>query len=521
MSHTRPPLVLVVLDGWGLRQDRSNNAIALAKTPTFDELVERYPHSALVTSGESVGLPAGQMGNSEVGHMNLGAGRVVYQDLTRIDRSIREGAFFTNPQLLSAIDRCAGDRHALHIVGLISDGGVHSHVRHLEALLRLAHDRKLSRVFIHALTDGRDTSPTGGANYVAALEEVMSQLGTGRIASVSGRYYAMDRDKRWDRTKRAYDAFTLGEGRTATAALSLVTDSYPTNVTDEFIEPGVVVGHDGQPIGSLEDGDSLVFFNFRADRARQLTQALAFGDEFDGFQRRNHPTLSVTTMTEYDATYGLPVAFPPQQFSASLADVIAERGITNLRLAETEKYAHVTYFFNCGEERPYEGEERILVPSPKVPTYDLKPEMSAHGITEQLVVDVANRRHDVTICNFANADMVGHTGSLDAAVSAVTTLDGCVLRIVRSVEDAGGTLIITADHGNAEMMWDNERNGPHTAHTRNPVPVVVVQRDLRGKGHSLRDGSLKDVAPTMLHLLDIAPPVEMTGRDLRSWIDED
>ena len=513
--------MLIVLDGWGLRQDRSNNAIALARTPTFDELVERYPHSTLVTSGESVGLPAGQMGNSEVGHMNLGAGRVVYQDLTRIDRSIREGDFFTNPRLLSAIDRCAGDRHALHIVGLISDGGVHSHLRHLEALLRLAHDRKLSRVFIHALTDGRDTSPTGGANYVAALEEVMSQLGTGRIASVSGRYYAMDRDKRWDRTERAYDAFTLVEGRTATTALSLVTDSYATNVTDEFIEPGVVVGHDGQPVGNLEDGDSLVFFNFRADRARQLTKALAFGDEFDGFQRRIHPTLSVTTMTEYDATYGLPVAFRPQQFSASLADVIAEHGITNLRLAETEKYAHVTYFFNCGEERPYEGEERILVPSPKVPTYDLKPEMSAHGITEQLVADVANRRHDVTICNFANADMVGHTGSLDAAVSAVTTLDGCVLRIVRSVEDAGGTLLITADHGNAEMMWDDERNGPHTAHTKNPVPVVVVQRDLRGKGHPLRDGSLRDVAPTMLRLLDITPPAEMTGRDLRSWIDED
>ena len=521
MSHTRPPLVLVVLDGWGLRQDRNNNAIALARTPTFDELVERYPHSALVTSGESVGLPAGQMGNSEVGHMNLGAGRVVYQDLTRIDRSVREGSFFTNPRLFSAIDRCSGDRHALHIVGLISDGGVHSHVRHLEALLRLAHDRKLSRVFIHALTDGRDTSPTGGTNYVAALEEVMGQLGTGRIASVSGRYYAMDRDKRWDRTKRAYDAFTLGGGRTATKALSLITDSYATNVTDEFIEPGVVVGPDGHPIGKLEDGDSLLFFNFRADRARQLTQALAFGDEFDGFQRKIHPTLSVTTMTEYDATYGLPVCFPPQQFSASLADVIAERGITNLRLAETEKYAHVTYFFNCGEERPYDGEERILVPSPKVPTYDLKPEMSADGITEQLVADVTNRRHDVIICNFANADMVGHTGSLDAAVTAVTTLDGCLLRIVGSVEEAGGTLIITADHGNAEMMWDDERNGPHTAHTKNPVPVVVVQRDLRGKGYSLRDGSLRDVAPTMLRLLDIPPPAEMTGRDLRSWIDED
>ena len=521
MSHTNLPLVLIVLDGWGLRQDPDNNAIALAETPTFHELVERYPHSALVTSGELVGLPAGQMGNSEVGHMNLGAGRVVYQDLTRIDRSIREGDFFENPRLLSAVDRCDNDRHALHIVGLVSDGGVHSHVRHLEALLKLGHDRRLSRLFVHALTDGRDTSPTGGTSYVAEVEQVMNELGTGRIGSVSGRYYAMDRDRRWDRTQRAYDALTLGEGRTAANALSLITDSYAENETDEFIEPGVVVGKDGQPLGTLQDGDSVVFFNFRADRARQLTQALAFGDEFDGFQRRACPRLSVTTMTEYDATYKLPVAFPPQQFSASLADVIAERGITNLRLAETEKYAHVTYFFNCGEERPYAGEERILVPSPKVSTYDLKPEMSAYGIAEQLVADVEDRRHDVIICNFANADMVGHTGNLDAAVTAVTTLDTCLLRVVKSVEDAGGTVIITADHGNAEMMWDTERNGPHTAHTTNPVPLVVVQRDLRGTGRSLHDGSLKDVAPTMLRILGIAPPAEMTGHDLRSWIDED
>ena len=517
MTRTRPPLALIVLDGWGLRQDPSHNAIALARTGTFHELVEQYPHSALVTSGESVGLPAGQMGNSEVGHMNLGAGRVVYQDLTRIDRSIREGDFFENQRLLSACDLCAGTGHALHIVGLVSDGGVHSHVRHLEALLQLAHNRKVSRVFVHALTDGRDTSPAGGADYLAGIERVMERTGTGRIATVCGRYYAMDRDRRWNRTTRAYDAMVLGEGRTAKGAGSLMTDSYAAQVTDEFVEPGVVIGEDGGAIGRPHSGDQVVFFNFRADRVRQLTQALAFGDEFDGFERREHPKVGVTTMTEYDATYRLPVAFGPQRFSSSLADVIAGHELTNLRLAETEKYAHVTYFFNCGEERPYAGEERILVPSPKVPTYDLKPEMSAEGITDQFVRDVETGRHDVIICNFANADMVGHTGNLDAAVAAVTTLDGCLLRIVSAIERAQGTAVITADHGNAELMWDAERNSPHTAHTTNPVPVIVVNRDLRGTGHALHDGSLRDVAPTMLRMLGIAPPVEMTGRDLRSW----
>ena len=521
MTHTRPPLALIVLDGWGLRQDPSNNAIALAKTPTYRELVERYPHSALVTSGVSVGLPPGQMGNSEVGHMNLGAGRAVYQDLTRIDRSIREGDFFENQPLLAACDLCAGNGHALHIVGLVSNGGVHSHVRHLEALLKLAHDRKVSQVFVHALTDGRDTPAAGGADYLTGLERVMEGLGTGRIATVCGRYYAMDRDHRWDRTRRAYDAIVLGEGRTVTSAGSLMTDSYATQVTDEFVEPGVVIGQDGRPVGRLHTGDQVVYFNFRADRARQLTQALTFGDEFDGFERRGHPKVGVTTMTEYDATYSLPVAFAPQQFSSSLADVIAAHGMTNLRLAETEKYAHVTYFFNCGEEEPYEGEERILVPSPKVPTYDLKPEMSAERITDQLVRDLGTGRHDVIICNFANADMVGHTGNLDAAVAAVTTLDGCLLRIVSSIERANGSAVITADHGNAELMWDAERNGPHTAHTTNPVPVIVVNRELRGTGHTLRDGSLRDVAPTMLRMLGVPPPAEMTGRDLRSWVEED
>ena len=519
MPNLQPPLVLIVLDGWGLRQNGDHNAIALARTPTFHELLQRYPHGTLVTSGEAVGLPVNQMGNSEVGHMNLGAGRIVYQDLTRIDQSIKNGDFFRNPATAAAMSRCADGRHALHIIGLVSDGGVHSHLRHLKAMLRMAHDQKVSRVFVHALMDGRDTAPTAGADFLDQIELVMRKSGTGRIVTVSGRYHAMDRDRRWDRIQRAYDAIALGEGRTSNSALSLVTDSYNSGITDEFIEPGVVVDQDGRPIGAMAEGDSVVFFNFRADRARQLTQALAFDDEFDGFERRAHPNVSVTTMTEYDATYGLPVVFAPQEFSSNLADVLADHGLSNLRLAETEKYAHVTYFFNSGEERPYRGEERLLIPSAKVPTYDLKPEMSAAGITEQLVADVAALRHDVIICNFANADMVGHTGNLDAAIRAVSVLDEHLETIIKAIEKAGGTAVITADHGNAEMMWDEERDGPHTAHTTNPVPVFVVSRHTRGRGFSLRDGSLRDVAPTMLGILGIAPPPEMTGRDLRGWID--
>jgi 2,3-bisphosphoglycerate-independent phosphoglycerate mutase len=521
MVHSKSPLVLVVLDGWGIRADRDHNAIALARTPTFQELLEHYPHASLVTSGEAVGLPADQMGNSEVGHMNLGAGRIVYQDLTRIDKSIGDGDFGDKPALLASLSRCADDRHALHIIGLVSDGGVHSHIRHLEALLKLAARRGVARVYVHALTDGRDTAPTGGADYLTTVERIMGELGTGRIASVSGRYYAMDRDKRWDRTQRAYDAMTLGTSRKASSAVELVTRSYSDDVTDEFVEPGVVTESGGQPVGTIADGDSVVFFNFRADRARQLTRALAFGDDrFDGFERRAHPTLHVTTMTEYDATFGLPVAYDRQVFESTLAHVLAENGLSNLRLAETEKYAHVTYFFNGGEERPYRGEDRLLVPSPKVPTYDKQPEMSARAITDRLVEDVRERRHDVIICNFANADMVGHTGKLDAAMIAVATLDGCLLRIVASVEEAGGTVLVTSDHGNAELMWNSERKGPHTAHTTNPVPVILINRELRDRHSELRDGSLRDVAPTILAMLGVVAPPEMTGRELRTWIDD-
>jgi 2,3-bisphosphoglycerate-independent phosphoglycerate mutase len=509
----RPPLILVVLDGWGLREERDHNAIALARTPVYLELLERFPHTSLSTHGESVGLPANQMGNSEVGHTTLGAGRVLYQDLTRIDRSITDGDFFTKPALLDAVARCAGGLHALHLVGLVSPNGIHSHTRHYLALLELAARHKVQRVFVHALTDGRDTSPTGGVRFVGELEEAMDRLGTGRIASVGGRYYGMDRDRRWERTRLAYDAI-MGRGALRTRSPGeFIRQSYEAGITDEFIVPGTVVDANDAPLGAPDDGDSFIFFNFRSDRARQLTRALTL-DDFDGFERTPGRRVFMTTMTQYDATFSLPVAFPPQSLQGTFGELISSQGLTNLRVAETEKYPHVSYFFNCGIETPYRGEDRILVPSVKVATYDLQPQMSAAGITDNLVNDVSAAKHDVVICNFANADMVGHSGNLAAAVEAVETIDRCLGRIVRAVRDVGGTLIVTADHGNAEQMWDSITNEPHTAHTCNPVPVIVVAEGSTGTG--LRQhASLRDVAPTMLAMLGLEQPPEMTGRDLR------
>ncbi len=506
------PLVLVVLDGWGIRADPKNNAIAMARTPVYDAMVARYPHAQLVASGEAVGLPAGQMGNSEVGHMNMGAGRVVYQDLTRIDKSIRDGELFESATLAASMDRCTADRHALHFVGLVSDGGVHSHQRHLHALLQMAARRGVARVFVHVITDGRDASPAGAAKYIPELEAVMQSAGVGRVATIVGRYYAMDRDKRWERIKLACDAMIGGRAETtSTTALAPVQASHTSGVTDEFVRPIVIVARDGQPIGPIRDGDSVMFFNFRADRARQLTRALAL-DDFDGFDRPGRPRLHYTTMTVYDRTFNLPVVFTPQTFSGNLADVLAEHARTNLRLAETEKYAHVTYFFNCGREEPYPGEDRILVPSQKVATYDLKPEMSAPGIADALVADVTARRHDVIICNFANADMVGHTGDVAATISAVETLDGCLGRLLAALKRADARAIVTADHGNAEQLWDDELKAPHTAHTSNPVPVILCAEDLVGR--RLRDGSLRAVAPTLLGLLGVPLSPEMTGSSL-------
>jgi 2,3-bisphosphoglycerate-independent phosphoglycerate mutase len=506
------PLVLIVLDGWGLSPQRENNAIALARTTVYDELLSRYPHAQLIASGEAVGLPEGQMGNSEVGHTNMGAGRIVYQDLTRIDKSIRDSELSRNTALLAAIDRCQKDAHALHLLGLLSDGGVHSHQRHLHAILELAASRGVSRMFVHAITDGRDTSPTGGVRYIGELESVLARLPAGRTATVVGRYYAMDRDKRWDRTKLAYDAMVLGKAAaTNTSALNAIRASHAEGVTDEFVKPVVIVGSDGAPIGPIRDGDSVVCFNFRADRMRQIVRAIAL-DDFDGFERPGRPHVHCTTMTVYDRTFPLPVVFEPQTFSGNLADVLEAHGRANLRLAETEKYAHVTYFFNCGREQPYQGEDRVLVPSPKVATYDLMPQMSANGIADELVADLSRGTHEVVICNFANADMVGHTGSIPATITAVETLDSCLGRILTALRAAGGVAIVTADHGNAEQMWDDELNAPHTAHTSNPVPVILCSE--AHKGRTLRGGSLRDVAPTMLQLLGIPASPEMTGSSL-------
>ena len=515
-SSRRPhtPLALIILDGWGLRAEREYNAVELAEPSNFKQLQKRYRSATLQASGEAVGLPEGQMGNSEVGHTNLGAGRIVYQDLTRIDKSIRDGEFFEKPLLHQLFDRCTDGSHALHLLGLLSDGGVHSHEKHLHALIELAAKRGVKRVFVHVLTDGRDTSPNGGAGYVADLEAVMKKAGVGAIASVSGRYYAMDRDKRWERTKLAYDTIVLGNGPTARSAGEVIEKSYKDNVTDEFIKPTVIVDGEGKPLGPMKDGDSALFFNFRPDRMRQIVRALMFAD-FDGFDRGPRPRVECATFAEYDSTFPFPIVFPPERATGYIAEVLEAHGLTNLRLAETEKYAHVTYFFNGGREEPFTGEERELVPSPKVATYDLKPEMSASGIADAFVADVTARKHDVIICNFANPDMVGHTGSLDAAIKAIKACDACLGRVIPALLEAGGTAIVTADHGNAEQMWDYTTNSPHTAHTTNLVPVVLVDGPGTDNPKPLADGKLCDIAPTMLALLGLPTSKEMTGRDLR------
>jgi 2,3-bisphosphoglycerate-independent phosphoglycerate mutase len=515
---SRPPLCLIILDGWGLRAERDHNAVTLANPSTYYDLLARYPNGTLDASGEEVGLPAGQMGNSEVGHTNLGAGRVVYQDLTRIDKSIREGTFFERPALHAAMDRCAGDAHALHLVGLLSDGGVHSHQRHLHALVELAKRRNVARVVVHVITDGRDTSPTGGRKYVAELEAHLAAIGVGRIGSISGRYYAMDRDKRWERTKLAFDAMIHGSAPPATSAGAVIEESYAANVTDEFIIPRVIVDAEDEPVGAVADDDSVIFFNFRADRMRQLVPAMN-DPTFQGFDRGVWPKVSSTTMTEYAQQYSFPIVFPAEPATGYIAEVLAGHGLTNLRLAETEKYAHVTYFFNGGREEPFRGEDRVLVPSPKVATYDLQPSMSAEGVADALIASVSARRHDVVICNFANPDMVGHTGSLEAAIKAIQTVDGCLARVIPAILAAGGTALVTADHGNAEQMWDYELNAPHTAHTTNRVPLILVQGPGQSNPPKLPHGALCDIAPTMLALLGLEPSKEMTGKDLRAGLD--
>ena len=510
------PVVLIIRDGWGHNPnppdiiERQHSAIALASTPIHDRLAKENPWSLLHCSGEEVGLPPGQMGNSEVGHLNIGGGRVVYQDFVRINRSIDDGDFFENTTLRSVMDYVRNDGTSLHLIGLCSDGGVHSHNNHLFALLEMAKQSQLDRVQVHCLTDGRDTAPTSGADYVRNVEEKCVELGIGRVASVIGRYYAMDRDNRWDRVELAYSALVNGDGTRRPNAVEAVREWYASGKTDEFIPPTLIQKDSTDQVTTIGDGDGVIFFNFRADRVRELVSALV-RDDFSEFDRQSHPKLQLVCMTEYDATLQLPLAFEPVLLSNILAHVLAEAGCTQYRISETEKYPHVTYFFNGGEETPVEGEERYLIPSPKVATYDLQPEMSAHGVTEKLTQQLTARSHDFYAVNFANADMVGHTGSVPAAVKAIEVVDRSVGLVLDAVEAVGGVALITSDHGNAECMVADDGQ-PHTAHTTNPVDITYVGPD--SKTVELRDGALADVAPTILDILDLPKPQEMTGETL-------
>ena len=504
--------MLVILDGWGLAPPGPGNAVYLAQTPIMDRLWAENPHSALACHGRAVGLPAGQMGNSEVGHLNIGAGRVVFQDIARIDEALASGDFFDNPALkeVMAAARTAGG--ALHLLGLVSDGGVHSSLDHLKALARMAQREGLERVFLHAFTDGRDTPPDSGQGYLKETVEFLEGEGLGKVASLGGRYWGMDRDKRWDRVAKHYQAIVGGQGRFSRGALAAMAQAYESGETDEFITPTVITDKEGRPVGTIGDGDGVVFFNFRADRAREMTQALT-GEGFSEFDVSGRPKLSgCATMTLYGADFDLPVAFPPVHLSNILGEIVSQAGLRQLRIAETEKYAHVTYFFNGGWEEPFEGEERILIPSPQeVATYDLKPEMSAFQVTETVLTQIAAGGFDLIVLNFANGDMVGHSGILAAAIKACQAVDECLGRVEAAVLEKGGVLAVSADHGNAEQMFDKDGN-PYTAHSENnPVPFILAGRP----GVSLApEGSLADIAPTILELMNLKKPPEMTGRSL-------
>jgi 2,3-bisphosphoglycerate-independent phosphoglycerate mutase len=504
----RKAIVLVICDGWGEAPPSPGNAITLASTPTFDAWRRRYPWTTLEASGEAVGLPAGLMGNSEVGHLNLGAGRVVPQDLMRIDRALADGSFFENPALLEAMEQGGRPGAALHLAGLLSDGGVHSHERHLFGLLAMAQMRRVARVVVHVFTDGRDTPPRSALRYIQNLEDVLGKTG-GEIGTVTGRYYAMDRDARWDRVGKAYAALARGDGERTASAREAVENAYARGENDEFILP-TVIARPERPPRTISDGDAVVFFNFRADRARQLTRALTEAD-FSEFDRGEPLKLKYVCFTRYKKEFTLPVAFPPLVLEQILAAVWAEHGVRNLRVAETEKYAHVTYFFNGGVERAFEGESRLLVPSWRGATYDLHPEMSAGEIAREVLAAIEGKAFDALVVNFANADMVGHTGKIPETVKAIETLDASFARLEDACARAGALLLMTADHGNAEQMLDPKTGQPHTAHTANPVPFVLC-----GGEHPLRSGGiLADVAPTILALQGLPAPKEMTGRDLR------
>jgi 2,3-bisphosphoglycerate-independent phosphoglycerate mutase len=518
MAERPKPIVLTILDGWGYSAEKKGNAIALARTPHYDSLLKNFPNTLIHTSGPYVGLPEGQMGNSEVGHLNMGAGRIIHMDITRIDQMIASGEFFRQALLLEAMQR--GRERQLHLLGLVSDGGVHSHMQHLFALLRMARENKVERVFVHCFTDGRDTPPNSGIDFLRQLEQKMREYRIGTIATVIGRYYAMDRDNRWERIEKAYRAMVHGDAEARfPGPIAAIRASYEKDVTDEFVAPAVIMneaapGKPATPRGLIRDEDAVIFFNFRADRARQTTRALA-EPNFDKFTDPKRPkNLCFVAMTQYEKTWPwLRYILGPEKVEHILAQVFGEMNFRNLRCAETEKYAHVTYFFNGGVEKPYPGEERILVPSPKVPTYDLKPEMSAAGITDTVVQAIEKGDFDAIIMNYANADMVGHSGKLEAAIKAVETVDECLGRMYDALKPRGGAWIVTADHGNAETMIDPVTGGAHTYHTTNPVPCILVSDDWRGQLKP--GGSLRDIAPTLLGVLGAPSPGAMTGKDLR------
>ena len=505
------PTVLLILDGYGLSEQTEHNAIALADTPVMDRLMEEYPFAKGNASGLAVGLPEGQMGSSEVGHLNMGAGRIVYQDLVRITKEIESGSFFENEALLKAMDNAKENGTSLHIFGLLSDGGVHSHNFHLYALLELAKRRGLNKVYVHCFTDGRDTPPESGKDYIRALQDEMDRIGCGRIATVAGRYYAMDRDNHWDRIEKAYRAITLGEGETADSAMEAVTQSYAKGETDEFILPTVVM-ENGAPTAVVGDGDSVVFYNFRSDRAKEMTRVFCC-EAFDGFDRGPRKQVTYVCFTDYDATIpNKEVAFEKEEMVNTFGEWLAANGLKQARIAETEKYAHVTSFFNGGREAPNEGEDRFLIPSPQVATYDLQPEMSAQAVCDTLIDKIRSGEYDVIVANFANSDMVGHTGVEKAAVEAVECLDECIGRVVETIREVDGQLFICADHGNAEVMVNEETGEPWTAHTSNPVPFILVNYD---PAYCLREGGcLADIAPTLIEMMGMEKPAEMTGKSL-------
>lgn len=509
MGHK--PTALIILDGWGENPNIEYNAIKQANTPFLDSMFEKYPHGSLLCSGEAVGLPEGQMGTSEVGHLNIGAGRVVYQSLVRISKSLREGGFKQNKVFVDLMQYALSENRPLHLMGLVSPGGVHSHTEHLYGLIQLAKEFGVKEVYIHAFLDGRDTPPASAVKYLEELEQVCKTKGLGQIATVSGRYFAMDRDKRWDRVEKAYQAMIDGTGKLAESAVQAVEASYIEKVTDEFVLPTVIT-KGGQPVGKIKAGDPVIFFNFRPDRARELTRAFV-DPSFDGFERQGgFLKTNFVCMTQYDESLRVPLIFPPEeQMKNILAEVLTNNGLKQLRIAETEKYAHVTFFFNGGEEKPFPGEDRILIPSPKVATYDLQPQMSANEVTEAVLKEIAKDKFDMIIMNYANCDMVGHTGVLEAAMQAVETVDHCLSQVIPAILERGGAVVITADHGNAELMKDYQTLEPYTAHTTNPVPVIVA--GVAGK-YTVNDGSLADLAPTLLDLAEVKQPVEMTGKSL-------